>query len=254
VLDAFRLLEHRAAWLIGGGGKTSLMYALAHALVADGRTVITSTSTRIRPPRPDESPLLVLADEEPEFVPALRAALARFPHVTVALSRLVAEDKLAGLPLAALESLEDEALAAHLLVEADGAARRSLKAYLGHEPVVSARPGLVIAVVGVDVLGRALDDTNVHRAALLQERLGRPAGALVTPEDIAAAVLGPGGYASRVAPEHEFALFLSKADTPAAREAAEQIAAALRAADTARRIARIVIGDVHTELWSACLL
>ena len=137
--DALGLRAHRSAWLIGGGGKTSLMYALAHALAADGRTVITSTSTRIRPPRPDESPRLVLADEVPDLHAAVRAALALSPHVTVAHARIAGEDKLEGLPLDVLESLDDDALAAHLLVEADGSAGRSLKARIATSPPVDNR-------------------------------------------------------------------------------------------------------------------
>lgn len=245
MLDALGVRDHRATWLIGGGGKTTLMFALAHALVAEGRTVVTSTSTRIRPPRPEDCPRLVLASEVADLVATVRAGLEPFPHVTVAQSRLVGEGKIAGLPLGTLDELVASGIADHVLVEADGSAGRSLKAHLDHEPVISAHPGLVLAVVGVDVLGRAMDDAHVHRAAVLRKRLGRPADALVTPEDIAQAVLGPEGYAARVAAGHEFSVFLSKADSPAAREAAERIAGSLRAADARCRISRIVIGDVR---------
>ena len=188
LLDALGLRSYHSAWLIGGGGKTSLMFALAHALAADGRTVITSTSTRIRPPRPDDSPRLVLADETPDLPGALRAALEHAPHVTVARSRLAAEDKLAGLPLAMLDALDAAAIAAHLLVEADGAAGRSLKAHLEHEPVISAHAGTVIMVIGADIVGRPVNEAHVHRAAVLCERLGLPPGAEVTPAVVAGIV------------------------------------------------------------------
>jgi probable selenium-dependent hydroxylase accessory protein YqeC len=250
VLETFGLRAHRAAWIIGGGGKTSLMFALARALTDVDRTVITSTSTRMRPPRPEDSPRLVLAEDTPDLHGTLRAALEPCPHVTVALARLPREGKLAGLPLATLDALAEAGVATHLLVEADGSAGRSLKAHLDHEPVVSQRPGLVIAVVGVDVLGRTLDDAHVHRSAVLRARLGRGADDRVTAEDVAAAVLGPGGYASRVAPEHAFTVFLAKADGAGAREAARSIATALRTSDTEHRLARIVAGDVHTDTYT----
>ena len=98
-----------------------------------------------------------------------------------------------------LDALVDARVAEHVLVEADGSAGRPLKAHAEHEPVVSARADLVIAVIGVDCLGRPMDDEHVHRAALLRERLGRPAGALVTPDDVAGIVLHRDGWLAKVA-------------------------------------------------------
>ena len=149
-----------------------------------------------------------------------------------------------------LDAVVDSHVADHVLVEADGAAGRSLKAHAPYEPVVSARADLVIAVIGVDCLGVPMDDEHVHRAELFRERLARPAGALVTPEDVAAIVLHPEGYLARVSPSTRVFVFINKAATVQTHEQARQIARAT-AAERSRVGAshRIIVGDVRERVF-----
>ncbi len=243
--EAFAVAPHRAVQLIGAGGKTSLMFALARASRSTGERVITTTTTRIREPGPAESPALVLLGEGAGAFARIEAALRTHGHVTVAASRIEAEGKLAGLSLGALAALLDAGLADRVIVEADGARGRSLKAHAPHEPSLLACGGAVIAVVGADVLGRPLDEAHVHRAMLLAERLGVVAGSLVSPETIVGALLGPGGGLARVPAEAETSVFVSHAAGGDSRAAARSLAAALLRADTLGRITRVVIGDTH---------
>ncbi len=247
--EAFGLAEHRSVWLIGGGGKTSLMFALARAAVAAGRTALTTTSTRIRVPAPDESPETLVDAEAPAHASALRERVAERRHLTLVADRRD-DGKLGGFDAAALEALIDADLADHVLVEADGSAGRSLKAHREHEPVLSPRADLVVAVIGADCLGVPVDDAHVHRAALFRRRLGLGEEAHVTPADVAAIVLHRDGYLARVAPRSEVAVFLAGVRGALARDAA-LIAAALRERDRERRIGAIVIGDTRTGEYSA---
>jgi probable selenium-dependent hydroxylase accessory protein YqeC len=244
LLEAFALRERRCVYLIGGGGKTSLMFTLAHALGAAGRAVLTTTSTRIRYPRPEASDRVVVAPFDPGLITRLRAELTDRRHVTVAASFRPEEQKLYGFASGELDQLAASGVVDHLLVEADGAAGRSLKAHQDFEPVLSDRADLVIAVIGVDCVGRPMNDLHVHRASLFCERLGRPHESLITHEDVAAIVFHRDGYLKRVGRDSSVAVFLSKAGTPAAEEQARRLAAALRARDHERRICAVVIGDV----------
>ncbi|MCJ7654933.1 MAG: putative selenium-dependent hydroxylase accessory protein YqeC, partial [Dehalococcoidia bacterium] len=45
--------------LVGGGGKTTLMFALARELALGSGCVITTTTTKILEPSPSETPLLL---------------------------------------------------------------------------------------------------------------------------------------------------------------------------------------------------
>jgi probable selenium-dependent hydroxylase accessory protein YqeC len=246
VLDAFGLRERHYVHLIGAGGKTTLMFAAAHALAGEGRSVLTTTTTRILLPGPAESACVVVGADAAPLVERLGGELAAHRHVTVVAPDLDGGRKAGGLPVAVLDALVEARVAGHVLVEADGSAGRPLKAHAEHEPVVSARADLVIAVIGLGCLGAPMDDEHVHRAALLRERLGRPAGAVVRAEDVAGIVLHREGWLARLAPGCEVIAFVNQAVTPAARDAAGRIAAALRAADAERRVARIVVGDARS--------
>jgi probable selenium-dependent hydroxylase accessory protein YqeC len=182
-------------------------------------------------------------------VARLRVEFASHPHVTAVASEPGSDRKVVGLTCAVLDALVEARVAGHVLVEADGSAGRPLKAHAEHEPVVSPRADLVIAVIGADCLGEPMDDEHVHRSALLRERLARPAGALVTVEDVAGAVLGRGGYLARVRRDCEVVAFVNQVVTPVARDQARRLAGALRGADLERRLARVVIGDVRAAAF-----
>lgn len=249
ILDAFGLRERRYVHLIGGGGKTTLMFAAAHALAADGRSVLTTTTTRILHPEPEQSGCVVLGSDAAALMERLRAEFATHRHVTAVAPDPDGGRKVGGLPVALLDALVDAHVAAHVLVEADGAAGRPLKAHADHEPVVSPRADLVIAVIGAGCIGAPMDDAHVHRAALLRQRLGRPAGAFVRAEDVAGIVLHREGWLARVAREVEVTVFVNKAAAPEARDDALRLADALRRADAERRVARVVIGDVRAGVF-----
>ncbi|HVP39438.1 MAG TPA: selenium cofactor biosynthesis protein YqeC [Candidatus Saccharimonadales bacterium] len=246
LLEAFRLDRNHYVYLIGAGGKTSLMFALARALAGEGHAVLTTTSTRIRVPGPGESGSVVAAPLSPGLAARLRGELGEHRHVTAAPGLDSDGQKLRGFTPAQLDTLFDGRVAEYLLVEADGAAGRSLKAHREHEPVVSDRADLVIVVVGADCLGAPLDDEHVHRAALLGERLGLAPGSPVRVEDVAALCFHPEGYLARAGAARELIVFLNKVATAEQTEQGGRLAEALQSRDAAGRINAIVIGDVKS--------
>lgn len=251
ILDAFGARERRYVHLIGGGGKTTLMFALARALAAEGRSVLTTTTTRILYPEPGESDRVVLGADARSLAERLRSEFVERRHVTVLAPDPAGGPKAGGLPVAVLDALVDARVAEHVLVEADGAAGHPLKAHADHEPVISPRADLVIAVVGVQCLGLPMDDAHVHRAALLRARLGRPEGALVTPADVAGIVFHRDGWLARVPESAAVVIFVSQAGTVETLARAQHLAQTLKAGDREGRVAGIVVGDVKRDLFEA---
>ena len=225
------------------------MFALAHALAAEGRSVLTTTSTRILYPEPRESEGVVLGTDALWLAGRLRHEFTVHRHVTAVAPDPEGARKVGGLPVAVLDALVDARVADHVLVEADGSAGRPLKAHREHEPVISSRADLVIAVIGVVCLGAPMDDVHVHRATLLCDRLGRPAGALVTAADVAGIVFHRDGYLARVARGAEVIVFVNQAATSQSLAGARGLAEALRRRDSERRLARVVIGDVRARFF-----
>src|SRR6185369_6244228 len=154
LLTALRVQPSEVIALVGGGGKTSTMFALAAEIVAAGGQVITTTTTHIFAAQIALAPVHFVAGDA--GLAEIGAALARSGHVLLTGPVDGAEGKAAGIPLSLVAELQ--ALAGHptIIIEADGARMRPFKAPAEHEPVIPPETTLVVAVAGVDILGRAL--------------------------------------------------------------------------------------------------
>jgi probable selenium-dependent hydroxylase accessory protein YqeC len=75
-----------------------------------------------------------------------------------------------------------------ILVEADGAAHRMLKAPNHHEPVIPDSTTLAVPMADVHVLGKSLKEEFVHRPALLSDLAGIPLGHPISSEVFAIAL------------------------------------------------------------------
>lgn len=158
--------------VIGSGGKTSLLAALARELPG---TVVLTTTTHILPFA--DVPLVTSANAG-----NVRAALAESRVVCVG-SQAEKDGKLVTpeLGVDALASLAD-----HVLVEADGARGLPLKAHAPWEPVIPACSGRTILVLGASGLGHPVHE-KVHRPELFCELAGCTPDDPATPELVARA-------------------------------------------------------------------
>ena len=148
--EAFHIIG-RFISVVGSGGKTTLLRWLSERLPG---TVILTTSTHMFP-FPD-LPLVdaggeTSAENRRRVIRELRAAL-RDSRV-IGLGRMQASGKLADPSAAApFEALLDAA--DYIVVEADGAAGRPLKAHRPWEPVVPACSTMTVGVVGASGIGK----------------------------------------------------------------------------------------------------
>jgi probable selenium-dependent hydroxylase accessory protein YqeC len=210
--------------VVGAGGKTTLVYGLAAEAKSAGWRVLVTTTTHMGTlAEAVTGPVLVEAESAIEA--DLARALATEGRATV-LGRRVRPDKIEGLAPERVDALA--ATADLVLVEADGARGRSLKVPASHEPVIPASTTLVIVVAAVDVLGRPLDAATVHRLDLVCAATGAAEGVLVGPALLAAALMHPSSYPSRIRAGVRSGVFLNKADDEAAMGAAAEVAALLR--------------------------
>lgn len=193
-MELVRALEVRpgVTAVIGGGGKTTLLRTLGEALVSAGHRVVLCTTTKIFP----FPGLLNLACPGGED---LERALEETPLLCAG-TPVPGTGKLAA-PAISMERLAE--LADYVLVEADGAAGRPMKAHAPHEPVIPAGANQVICVVGASGFGQPVSQA-AHRPELYARLAGIGPDAPITPA-AAAAVLGLEGLHSRV--------YVNQADT-----------------------------------------
>lgn len=192
--------------ITGGGGKTSLMFALAHELCREA-TVVTTTTTHIAVPEPEESGRLILGAERwGEW----RAALAQTGHVTIAESE--ERGKLRGFPPEIVDEMDRRKLASYVVVEADGAKRMPFKAYEAYEPVIPRMTTLQVVVIGIEPFLYPLSDENTFRLHLFAERRGIKPGERISPETISDILDDPHEYMKGANPKTRRALVVNKCD------------------------------------------
>lgn len=127
--------------LVGGGGKTTVMYELAAAWAACGRRVLVLTSTHIL--RPVDGSFAA-------NVPAVQNLWQQGSYAVIGTPEL-ATGKLTVPPQDLYEALQLQADV--ILCEADGSKHHPCKAPAAHEPVLLPDSDIVLAVVGMDALG-----------------------------------------------------------------------------------------------------
>lgn len=159
--------------VIGGGGKTTLLRTLGEELARHSRVLLCTTTKML--PYPD----LPFAGNRQEL------EQLRDKHSLLCAGTVLPETGKIAAPdmtMAELSVRFD-----YVLVEADGAARRPLKAHASHEPVIPPEANQTICVVGASGFWRPIREA-AHRPELYAECAGVTPETLVTAE-IAAAVL-----------------------------------------------------------------
>ena len=176
LFEAFELGPGAVVAAVGGGGKTSLVYALGDQAAAMGLSAIVASTTRFtRRPGGGTMPPVVEAGDS-EALDALRTAIAPGKAV-VASAGAAARGRMQGYAPETVDAWA-ELDAGLIAVEADGSAHRPFKAPAAHEPVIPSSATDVIVCVGLDVLGKPLTEEHVHRpeivARLAKTELGAP--------------------------------------------------------------------------------
>lgn len=196
--------------LVGGGGKTTLLYAMARRCA--GERVLVSTTTHILCP-------------ETHYAPDEAARDALWAGKTYAVAGTSAPNgKLTALPPEQLKRWM--AQADFVLLEADGAKHHPCKAPAAHEPVLLPENDIVLAVAGLSAVGKPLREVcfRLEEACAL---LAVPPDAVLAPELLAALLASEKGGRKNVG-KRKFYAILNQADTVQSRRAGEQILALLK--------------------------
>lgn len=247
------LLEPLAACpmvtLIGGGGKTSLMYYLVEAWKGQGKAALATATTKLSGSLPPGHELRLA----PSFVSACREVrLARDSALLCTLALKAMEDrvpKLSGVPAVWLDELAKTFKDTLFVVEGDGAAGKPLKGHLDHEPVIPASCPLVIAVVGADVLGKPLQADWVHRPERAAELAGVSLNSPVTARVISNLLVHPEGYLHSCPTHSRVIVFINKVESAAEQSKVQPLITEILRCKH-RQIQGIVIGSVQTGVFS----
>lgn len=235
--------------LVGAGGKTTTMFRLAEELASHGWKVIATTTTMIwREARCGPTMLESDAEQLLEKVPR---ALTEQSRITVASGFDESEGKLIGIDPSVVDALVALPEVDAVIVEADGAKGRSLKAPADYEPVIPLSTSLLVPVAAIDAVGRPLDERTVHRPEIVRTISGTPSGQIINPELMSTVLLHPQGGLKN-APETARIIPLINKVSASSIEASRRVAGLLL---DEPRVARVVLGavahdDPVKEVWS----
>ena len=193
--------------VVGGGGKTSLIYRLTDELIDKGKRVIITTTTG------DAVRVKELLDKE-RYVIA-----AEYEEDT---------GKYASLTDEKLEELRE--LCDVMLVEADGAKHHPVKVPEKWEPVIPRCADIVISVIGLDCLGQPISQ-SAYRMERTSEFLRKSLEAPITEEDIVKIATSICGLFKDVE-ERVYRVYLNKSDILREKEPAEHIVEELERKNT----------------------
>lgn len=188
--------------LVGGGGKTTLLFTLARR---SGPRAIVTTTTKMGRDQTGGLPVLDGPTDD-------QIGVALDEHRAVLVRRRVAGTKVAGVDGPTCDRWFDPAsgLAAnHVLVEADGSRQLPFKAPRPLEPVIPARTTLLIACVGAGALGRVIADA-CHRPLRLAAVAGCSPYQRLTPERLAAVLASERGSRKNCPPQARYVVVINQ--------------------------------------------
>ncbi len=240
---ALGIQQKEVVTFVGGGGKTTAMFQLAKELVGEGKRVVTTTTTRIFAAQIQLAPRHIFADDSEQALRDVRAALQVHPHVLV-IGKTTAEGKAFGIEPELVNRLIAMDEVDVVIIEGDGSRMRPFKAPGEHEPVIPSSTSLLVPVVGVDAVGKPLDDKHVHRAELVAGLAGVPLGTRIDSQIIVRVVTHPRGGLKNRPPAARIVPLVNKAGNNAELSSARQIARLLLGAS---EIESVAIGTVRDE-------
>ena len=244
--QALKLGDGGVISLVGAGGKTSLMFKLARELSNTGGSVLTTTTTKIFEPEPDQSSCVIVSDSVTRLIARAKELIDKNHHMTMARARMPDKGKLLGLPPSAIDTLWASNLFRWIVVEADGAAGRPLKAPADHEPVIPDCTSCLVGLAGLNGIGRPLTDQWIFRPERFAELSGIDLNSIVTETAVAVVITHEKGLFKNAPARAARIAFLNQADTPENVGAGKRIARLLTE-KSGTGLNRVVIGQSRAD-------
>ncbi len=235
LIEAFNPKLPLCTAIVGAGGKTSAMFALARQV--EGAAWVTTT-THLGTDQTIFADRHCVLESENDLQPGLwlKQKVNLLTGAATQDNRLhsPAPDLLEAVHLAA------ERNAVHLVFEADGSRSIPLKAPGDHEPPIPAWARQVIVVVGASALGSPLNEQTVFRAGRYAELTGLLEGQTVTIESVRDMLLHPLGGLKNIPSGAQKAVLFNQAEDSVTRGIIEYIVPDLLAGG----YDRVIVGGV----------
>ncbi len=228
--------------LVGGGGKSSLMFELAERL--PGRGVMTTTTRIFSEQMSSAVECCTLADAD------WRARLDAFESALLVVGRVEGERAVGVAPELPAEMLAHPRVD-WVIVEADGSRMLPVKAPGPHEPVIPNGTTLLVPIVGIDALSKSIGEI-AHRPERVCAITGLAPEDRLTPAALAHLITAPEGGLKNAASAGRTAVLINKVESAAECALAREVADHVLRNSTVERVAiGALLGD-EAKGWVVC--
>ncbi|SHJ55387.1 selenium cofactor biosynthesis protein YqeC [Paramaledivibacter caminithermalis] len=193
---------------IGAGGKTTAMFRLARELKSLGKKVLVTTSTAIYYPSEKYIDRVLVANN----ISKINDLKSQRGLMIVIGKDISWEGKLLGLDKCFIDKICSKNIFDYILIEGDGGKCRPIKAPGNHEPVIPFITSITVGVVGLDSIGRFIEDRYVHRPKIFEEITGSLPYEIVTEEKIVKLITSDIGLFKNTPKNSKKYLLLNKAE------------------------------------------
>lgn len=201
--DRLGLQAHECVAIVGAGGKSTILKRLGVEAEGSGRRAILTTTTHMATTQIGERAIWSVDPDD------LTAAVE--PRSALFVARRIEGHKVVGVGVSDADRIFAETDVEWLVVEADGARRRSFKAPADHEPAIPSSATTVVVVVGIDAVGHPASEV-AHRPEIV-ERLARVSPtAPLTVEHVASVLLHDQGGLKGIPPTARVVMGISKVE------------------------------------------
>ncbi len=145
--------------VVGAGGKSTTTFAIAHSFAQTGRRTIVTTTTKMGH---DQTGGLVPVAPEITVIRSAFAAATSYPLLRVVTHKDLTSPKVVGPSVDWLDAFAHSGDVDAIVIEADGARRKNVKAPGPMEPVFPSLCTHIVAVLGSESLDRVIEDQG-HR-------------------------------------------------------------------------------------------
>ncbi|MFQ6677466.1 MAG: selenium cofactor biosynthesis protein YqeC [Fidelibacterota bacterium] len=190
--------------LLGGGGKTSLMFQLGDEFAHQNKHTLLTSITKAGPPQ--NVPMTLIGANGNISLPQL----FDLQNPIYLLSEQIEENKYKGISPAQLESFLPEADVT--IFECDGSRNLPLKAHSEWDPMVPDFASCVIIIIGADVIHSKISEGKIHRPELFKSLWHIDNTTTIDVELVSEIVTNHKGYLSKIPEPVSKIYFVNKAD------------------------------------------
>ena len=226
---------------IGAGGKTTTMFQLAKELRDIGKKILITTTTAIYfPSERDCDTINICESKNLEDLYNIKGG-----GITVIGKRVLSEGKLKGCDKEFVDEIYKRNIFDYVLVEGDGAKKKAIKAPAFYEPIIPECTTKTIGMIGLDVLGKPINEEIVHRSELFCKITDSKMNAIIDEGLLVQLITSQNGLFKDMPANSEKYLLLNKVSTKELQNLTLKIVNILR--EKRMKLDKVIAGEIQKK-------